>query len=380
MSRVNKDGKRVIGLAVFLVLAVTLGGCIFLDADRRDNFTGPSWDVPFAVPLSPKQKVRFASMFEDMLESGVAYDDVGNAGISIPMDPIEERIFPDDWELPTDDEWPDDLPEEILEQLRGALPGFVASFEEDVEMSDLPDLDVLDGFSVVLNELVFALTVTTTDLPGVLELEVVPVDKDGVEGEGAAEVIALGGEPQTVTLKISAADKPHTLRFRGTLTIEEVVNGLDASIRIEPELWVPLKLRVSGEHIVDLGDPIALELDDDARDTLRGVPISEVALVLDVETQLPFGVGLAVKFLDGMADSDGASVELKLPQRTEFETQTLAIGPAVRDKLVSPDAHMAVELTLNGDGSTKQINRNDYFALKAHAIVTVEINSREEDE
>lgn len=44
-ERVRDVRRRVSGLAVLMLLAVTAGGCIFLDAGRRSNFTGPSWDV-----------------------------------------------------------------------------------------------------------------------------------------------------------------------------------------------------------------------------------------------------------------------------------------------------------------------------------------------
>lgn len=39
---VARDGRRITFLVMMLAVAVVASGCIFLDANRRNDFTGPS--------------------------------------------------------------------------------------------------------------------------------------------------------------------------------------------------------------------------------------------------------------------------------------------------------------------------------------------------
>ncbi len=83
-----RDGRRITFLVMLLAVAVVASGCIFLDTNRRNNFTGPSWDVDLAIPL-------VNDTYSLVGENGENLADISK----LPPEHLGELVFelPDNW-------------------------------------------------------------------------------------------------------------------------------------------------------------------------------------------------------------------------------------------------------------------------------------------
>lgn len=103
--------------------------------------------------------------------------------------------------------------------------------------------------------------------------------------------------------------KPDKLRFTMGASLKTgSAPGEGGRIAVVPEVWVPIVLEIGPEgQDVPIGEAVALDLDEDTRTAIREAPLGEVALIVDVDTRLPFGVELELAFEPSAAGSGPGS-------------------------------------------------------------------------
>src|SRR5690625_3439879 len=107
-----------------LAIAVVASGCIFLDADRRSNFRGPSWDVDLYIPLV-SDTLELVGGIDDELEDFKEIEtELGRLEFKLPGGWTGEPV------LSLDDLGDDELAADL--NLRGAWDG-LADVEEQFD-------------------------------------------------------------------------------------------------------------------------------------------------------------------------------------------------------------------------------------------------------
>lgn len=364
-------GRRTIGLILFLVVSMTLSGCIFFDQERRKNFTGPSLDVPITVPLTTRQELSMGELLGELL--GLEADDEGTFGFNVESDLITIPV-PDFEDLDLG-EW---------------NPIGSSRFEFEIEknqidLAKLADLDDLDDSSIAFTKLVLTLDVfNEPGLMGELELTLTSIFSDGSGSAYKQEPLMLDDSayPAPVRFDIDLSDKPTALELSGILTVD-TADGLPApgELAIQPRVWLPIGFNIGSDGLdIEWSDPEPMGLDEQDRDTLRKAPISAADLVFDVESSSQIGFEIGLKFFDGADDQDSVPVRLTVPPNVKDFEHTVSINEEVRKKLIAPDAHWAMKVDFFGTdgGEPVTIREDDTFSFKLYAIVTVDINKQED--
>lgn len=340
------------GMTAALV-AMMATGCIFLDADRRTNFLGPSWDVPFVVPLFAKQTQHIVDVFEFEI------DPDGTLGFTRMLDRVEFDV-PPGWQAPNFT-----LEPQVME----------------VDVGDLADADSFGFVDVVLSLHI----VNDAGFGGTLKLKIDGMS-DGEVDESKTANIPLGqSDPLRLNLTNVLNAKPDKLRLTWVAALQAGASPVaGGKFAVAPEVWVPLVLDIGPDgQQFPLGDAIALDLSEDARTTIRNAPITDVAIVMDVETRLPFGIQLDVAF---GSDPDEGTLTMFVPAAPTDEfgravlvathTVELVVGERVRSAMVADGARAEATLTLFGSGASQRIRltRDDFLAFKAYATITAVVN------
>lgn len=333
-----------------------LAGCVFLDANRRNEFRGPQWDVPFAVPLFSKQTRYLTDLFE------FDVDDDGTLGFRHTLDEVQFRV----------------------------PPGWTGSnyvteprvLEIDVE--DLPKADELGFVDVVLSLRIK----NESGFRGTLSLQI-----DGISDGDVAEVkerdISLGRTaPVQINLTNVLNAKPDKLRLTWSATLQAGTTPIQAGkLSIAPEVWVPLAFHIGPEgQSFAFGEALPLGLGEDDRRTLREAPIGDVGVVMEVDTRLPFGVELIAHFGTDPEGEEGATVRLNVPPAdtdatgralaAARHTVELLIDEEVREAIVRPDATLTTTVVLVGpkDNGQLRLTDEDYLSFRGYGILTAIVN------
>lgn len=409
MGRYHRSGALVV---TFVLFALATTGCVFLDEGRRQDFRGPSWEVPLAVPLFAKQTRQLV----DMVDFEVSDED-GTLGYRETLERVEFEVPPG-----------------------VTVPEF--AFEPqtvEIDLVDWPDLDEIDLLAdVVLNLRI----VNDVGLDGRLNVKIEGLSDGDVEKVKRREERFDGDKSVSLNLTEILQAKPDKLRFTMGASLKTgSAPGEGGRIAVVPEVWVPIVLEIGPEgQDVPIGEAVALDLDEDTRTAIREAPLGEVALIVDVDTRLPFGVELELAFEpsaagsgpgsgpgsssglgsgsssgsesghtsgSGLGSSSGsgsgstpgsgatsgtglgpakAALHLSLPPApTDGQGRTadaenhvveLVVNEAVRSALVREGTVMKATLTVHGskDRGLVRMHKDDYIAFRSYAKVTALVN------
>lgn len=373
--RRHRSGALVV---VFVLFALATTGCVFLDGERRKDFRGPSWDVPLAVPLFAKQTKQLVDMVHFEVN-----DEDGTLRYRETLERVEFEVPPGLT-----------VPEFVLE------PQTV-----EIDLENWPELDEMDLLAdVVLNLRI----VNEVGLDGRLNVQIEGLSDEDVEKAKQREVGFEGDKSVALKLTEILRAKPDKLRF--TLGASLKTGGAPEEggrIAVVSEVWVPVVLAIGPEgQDVPMGDAVPLDLDADTRAAIRDAPLGNVALILDVNTRMPFGVDLELAFEPpasgpgsgsgaGLGSGSGAqpapspvpaALRVFLPPaptdgrgRTTGEgdhTVEIVVDEAVRSALVREGTAVRTTLTIHGsvDDGVVRLSKDDYISFRGYAKVTALVN------
>lgn len=343
--------RRVTFLVMVLAIAVVASGCIFLDADRRSNFRGPSWDVDLYIPLVSETFELVGGIDEDLEDFKEIETELGRLEFELP--PGWKGIPNLDLEELGDYELAADL------DLKGVWDG-LADVENEFDGAQI----TIDG---ALRWTVFA----PEGLEGEITLQLLGL-VDGRE-TSVQGTITLDGSTESsgeLNIKRFLDEKPETwtVKVGGELKGDGETE-ISGSLALHFDLSLMLELEFTKDTEFSLADPEPVPIDSDLRERLWDIPLSDVEFVLDMEPK-PFGFTLALRFTDGDADTDPAHLAVSVGLADD--DNKLHDWRGVLDKLAGDDPRVEPILML----ADSNISLPPSVSVNAHLFVKADVNKR----
>lgn len=351
-ERVRDVRRRVSGLAVLMLLAVTAGGCIFLDAGRRSNFTGPSWDVEYVIPL-------VGGTYSLAGVNGTPGPGSGSVG-PVSLGSVQ-LTFPDPW------------------------PGGVIDLGElDGDHELAADVDLRDVWSALDDEFFNALTVDVkgelqwrADVPdGVTGSLMLTVQAEkGPDVREASGTLELGGVSSRGAIDVSELlalrpDQWH-VAVDGELLADDAAAG---ALALHFDLLLEVEVTVEHDTTVELGEELQLAVDSDVRARLRDLPLSDVRIAVDIDPR-PLAFVVALRFADGAADPDPAYLAVGVGvHEADLAPELAQDWRAVLDKLAGADPRVQAVLKL--PASDQPVVLPPSVTVLAHMVIRADVNKR----
>lgn len=350
----RRHGRRVAFMVALLSIALVASGCFLLDANRRNNFKGPSWDVDVFIPLV-SDTFSLVGEFDDELEDSQEHlIELGKLKFDLPEgwpgNPIDLDQLGDDKldvELDLQEVW--DL---------------LADVEEEFE-----------GVKLTIEGALRWTVVAPEGLKGEITLELT-----GETGEGEVSVddeIKLGGgadlsDEMDITLFLQARPDTWMVKVGGELEGEEGFEVV-GSLQLYFDLLLTLKMEFDQETEISLAERTAINIDSDMRERLRDIPLTDVELVLNVEP-VPFGFTVALRFTDGDDDDDDDPAYLAVSVGVDDDDAVVHDWRGVLDKLAGRAPH--VEPILIFADSDDPISLPPSVTVTAHVFVKADVNKQ----
>lgn len=344
----RRHGRRVTFAVTLLSIALVASGCFFLDTNRRNNFSGPSWDVPFAIALYDGT-IRVSGEEED-----TEFSESEEFVISL-------------------EGWNGD--KASLDVLADDLADVTLDFEFDLpdlgDMSDVFDEDLEDKITLFSDAYMDLRISGDEGLHGELTLNITGIS--AVPGEGAIKAtMKLGtGDTERVQLGSILSRKPTKLqmKFGGDL---EAPGAVPEELTIHADIVVPLSIKIDEDVEYELADPESIGMSSEARQALADVPVSDIEFFVDLDEAFPLEFAVQLVFTSDALDNDEVVLTLSVPN-SKVDKVDIA---AVRDKLLGDDPHVQPRLVLAESDGAIRYPAGAEFSLKAHIILTVDVNTR----
>lgn len=341
--------RRAGFVVAVLVVALAAGGCFVFDKERRENFKGPSWDVPLTIPLA-NLTVDGAELFEFEDGKTVHEEPVGGFKFTLPQPwPIEGEATLDAvrQSVELDDVWEDLLSHD----------GITVSPRAFLQLS----LDTGDALEIELD------LGATADSGATVQQNVTLVGGDKVEIdfspllESMPERIDIELKP---TVKSKAGPDDPTVEF-------------DAVFRVE---LFPLTIRLAPAG-VEVAKPEPVAIDGDAKKSLEDIPLKNFSIVANVTdardpdaTDPAVPLQFAVEFYSAPPAMDAAPVRYVV---------SLAGGQPdadawakIRDKLSGPDPHVGMKVLAESADKKLVIDSDASYRVEAYMVIEMNVNKR----
>lgn len=350
---VGRHGRRITFLVMLLALAVVASGCIFLDTDRRNNFTGPSWDVDLLIPLVSETFELVEGIDEDLEDFKEIETELGRLEFELP--PGWKGIPNLDLEELGDYELAADL------DLKGVWDG-LADVENEFDGAQITIDGVLRWQAVAPEGLEGEITLKLTGMGDKGEVEVV----DTITLDGTT---ALSGE---IDIKSFLDDRPETWKVQvGGELRGDGQTELSGVLALQFDLSLMLELEFTKETEFTLADPASVPIDSDLRERLKDLPLSDVELVLDMNPE-PFAFTLALRFTDGDPDEDDDPAYLAVSVGLDDDESTLHDWQKVLEKLAGDDPYVEPIIQLED----ANISLPPSVSVDAYLVIKADVNKR----
>lgn len=348
--------KRTALAAALLLVALAAGGCFVFDKERRENFKGPSWDVPLTIPLA-NTKVDAAELFE-LEEGGFEY--------SQNIDGVEKRV-------------------------KGLPPGNVESVGKLDHVQPLADLwdelSVAEGVNVVLpGEGAVFIVLTLSGHEGLttnFNLTLTP-RRDGQDGERWEKPISLkGGASERVDISALMQGKPDELRVFVDIGVESDERLEDVTIKFDAELLVNLSTIALSfdDDGVEIVNPEPLRIDGDLKQSLQDIPLKNFNIVANItDARDPDAKHPAVPLEFAIEFYAGPPAVDPDPERYVVSLAGGQPDPdgwaKIRDKLSGPNPHAGVKVFVAGDDKKLVMDPDASYLVEAYLVIEMEVNKR----
>lgn len=359
--------RVLLGLSL-AALPLLVTGCVLFEPARWRDFTGPSWDIPIAVPLLPNTRFDLGK-----LESIANRDN--EIGFHYPLDTFA----------------PPELTFNKAERI--AFQGATVETAQGIEVSvaglaDLPDVQILTAELIISVENAPALT-------GKVSVHVAALSGGAETARAVAEQDLTDGGPLRIDLGslLNGSPRPDRLRLHYVIDIPaqwvHVQQG--DRVAVAAELWAPLYVHMPSEPLrIEPGGAIEIALDGDAKAALFDARLVDLALVVDVVSRSPVGMDVELRFApEATPGADAVSVFLQVPNGV-VDPSGRAVAPArltreihiseeLRQLLVGERVFMTARLALYNDeagpdGIAVRFTADDHVTLRGYAVVTVGVN------
>lgn len=348
---VARDGRRITFLVMMLAVAVVASGCIFLDANRRNDFTGPSWDVDLVIPLVNDTYSLEGENGENLADlTKLHRERLGEFTIELPeqwngdalnLAKLEDAVLDDS--VPLDSVWA------AIRDIENTFPFVSLSISAELHAKALAPEGVAGSIAVQF------------------------ASEDGTET--ADLTIDVGQDVTVVDITPLLNKQPDVLQVNvvgGQLTKADGAAGT-GELSLEFEAVLSLDVYIKNEQYRP-DDPMRLYIDSDVQEQLKNFPVSDVQIIVDVEP-LPFGVTLALEFTDGENDTDPAYLAVSVGVNEAGDDHGIQNNwQAVLEKLAGDEPYFQFVMAFaDSDGP---ILFPSEFSVAAHMIIRADVNKR----